>query len=280
MLSKVPLRLSFRLGMLDGCGSTLNYCLKQVPALLKFNPSKASKVKNTKYLARLHIQYCAILSQQDRHKEALQHAKYGAKYLHYLLYDLKATAERLLLEPDVSLLESTANKMIPILHEITTRLIPEQPHKAEDETKRKVKLDMRNLFGYTSAGESVMEYNIGSIMQLSPLALLDVLSEYDLQFELTREALLDKIALLIVTYFCISIEKRLLAKEAGKKTFNEAEYYHAKALELACYFLPVEAPLVTHVYLAYQKNYAPIHEVIVCFRLSFYSLKIQRLRVI
>jgi hypothetical protein len=248
--------------MLEGCGSALNFCLKQVPALIKSNPSKASKVKNTKYLARLHVQYCAVLSQQNRHKEALQHAKYAAKYLHYLLYDLQETTERLLLESDVSLLESTSIKIAPILYEITSRLIPERLHKA-DEKKSNAKVDMRNLFGYTSPGDSIMEYNIGSIMQLSPLALLDVLSEYDLQFELTREALLDKIALLIAAYFCISIEKRLLAKEAGSKSFSEAEYYHAKALELACYFLPVESPLVTHVYLAYQKNYAPIQETIV-----------------
>eukprot|EP00826_Nyctotherus_ovalis_P005267 TRINITY_DN11182_c0_g1_i3.p1 TRINITY_DN11182_c0_g1~~TRINITY_DN11182_c0_g1_i3.p1 ORF type:complete len:407 (-),score=46.20 TRINITY_DN11182_c0_g1_i3:360-1580(-) len=264
MLPKVLLRRIRRLGMLEGCGNTLNFCLKQVPALIRANPTKANKVKNTKYLARLHIQYCAILSQQSRHKEALQHSKYGIKYLHYLLYDLRETAERLLLATDVSLLESTASKLVPILYEITSRLIPEQPHKM-GEKKCKAKVDMRNLLGYTSPGDSVMEYNVGSIMQLSPLALLDVLSDYDLQFELTREAILDKLALLVAAYFCISVEKRLLAKESGAKSFSEAEYYITKALELACHFLPVESPLVKHMYLAYQKNYAPIQEVIVRF---------------
>lgn len=253
--------------MLEGCGNTLNFCLKQVPMLIRASPTKASKVKNTKYLARLHIQYCAVLSQQNRHSEALQHGKFGVLYLHYLLRDLRETAERLLLETDVSLLESTASKLVPILYEITSRLIPEHPHKV-DEKKCKAKVDMRNLFGYTSPGDSIMEYNVGSIMQLSPLALLDVLSDYDLQFELTREAILDKLALLVAAYFCLSIEKRLLAKESGAKSFSEAEYYITKALELACYFLPAESPLVRHMYLAYQKNYAPVQEVIVRFAIT------------
>ena len=100
-------------------------------------------------------------------------------------------------------------------------------------------------------------------MQLSPLTLVDVLSEYDQQFELTRESLLDKIALLVVAYFCTSIETRFIAKILGNTSSKEAEFFHAKSLELACCFLPSECPLVSHVYMAYQKNYSMLQEVIV-----------------
>ena len=259
--------------MLEGCGNHIDFCLRQTPMLIESNPSVGNKIKTGKYLGKLHLQYCAILSQQNRHEEALQHAKYAAKYMHLLMNDLIENAERLLLETDISLLEGTVNRILPILNELLSKLIPET--KQMNPKKSNSKIDMRDLFGYTSPGDAIMEYNIGNIMQLSPLTLIDLLSEYDKQFELTRESLLDKIALLVSAYFCISIEKRFLLKEAKSKSFNESEYYHAKALELACCFLPAECPLVSHIYMAYQKNYSAIRETIVIFNIIS-SLKMMR----
>ena len=39
---------------------------------------------------------------------------------------------------------------------------------------------------------------------------------------------------------------------------KESEYWHAKALEIACTFLPGECPLLNHINLSYQKHFAPV----------------------
>ncbi len=42
----------------------------------------------------------------------------------------------------------------------------------------------------------------------------------------------------------------------------ESEFWHAKALEIACSFLPSECPLLNHVLLSYQKHHAPSQQAI------------------
>ena len=43
---------------------------------------------------------------------------------------------------------------------------------------------------------------------------------------------------------------------------KESEYFHGKALEIACSFLPSECPLVNHILMSYQKHHAPSHQTI------------------
>ena len=43
---------------------------------------------------------------------------------------------------------------------------------------------------------------------------------------------------------------------------KESEYWHAKALELACTFMPGECPLLNHINLSYQKHFAPVKQTI------------------
>ena len=108
-----------------------------------------------------------------------------------------------------------------------------------------------------------MGLNIGNMMQLSPLTIMDNLSEYDRQFEFTRESLLEKIALLVISYFCISTEKRFLSQVDKTINATESEFYHGRALKVACQFLPAECPLVSHIYATYQKHYSTLQQPIV-----------------
>jgi hypothetical protein len=39
---------------------------------------------------------------------------------------------------------------------------------------------------------------------------------------------------------------------------KESEYWHAKALEIACAFFPSESPLVSHILTSYAKHHAPV----------------------
>ena len=43
---------------------------------------------------------------------------------------------------------------------------------------------------------------------------------------------------------------------------KESEFWHAKALEVSCTFLPGECPLLNHINLSYQKHFAPVKTVI------------------
>lgn len=253
-------------------------CLKQIPFIIKSKNTPENKIKTAKYIAKLHMQYCAILSQQNNHAEAVEHAKYGAKYNHLGFQEIYKIFEAYSVKPNASIIESTARKIVPILKQLISRLIPEDGKTSVENTS--VNFDMRNLFGFLPCDDSVVSLNIGCIMQLAPLSTLDILSECEIHVELTRESLLERISLLVISYFCISTETRFVAQERTNNIdLKESEYFHAKALEMACKFLPSECPLVSHIYMTYQKHYSVIQEVIVKLLIK-YSQKMDKQKVI
>jgi len=86
--------------------------------------------------------------------------------------------------------------------------------------------------------------------------------------ELARDSVLEKICYLCISYFCVSTELRFLVSSKEKLVVNpvqvkqESEFWHAKALEVSCSFLPSESPLVSHILSSYQKHHAPVQEAI------------------
>lgn len=82
---------------------------------------------------------------------------------------------------------------------------------------------------------------------------------------MSRESFLEKLQLLIVSYFCVGTEMRFIIqsragfmKESVRKEKElEQEYWHVKALEIATAFLPSECPLFNHILLSYQKYHDP-----------------------
>lgn len=118
-------------------------------------------------------------------------------------------------------------------------------------------------------------------MHLLPMSLEELNLHIDNSHELSRDAMLEKIILLSVSYFCVGTELRFLSgtngKEAGGKnskpvsysdvaggetetrfyTKADSEMWHAMALEAAGTFLPSECPLVSHIIVSYQKHHSP-----------------------
>lgn len=125
--------------------------------------------------------------------------------------------------------------------------------------------DMRSVLGYLNQNEWIYTLNIGNIMQIQPVSLKDLMSSTRNEAELSRDSFLEKLSLLSVSYFCVSTEMRflLLSREqylsspVKKQRELESEFWHAKALEMACTFLPSECPLLNHVLLSYQKHHDP-----------------------
>ena len=118
---------------------------------------------------------------------------------------------------------------------------------------------MRSVLGFLNQNEWIYNLNIGNIMQIQPLSMKEFLQEVNDEIELSRDSFLGKLSILIVTYFCMSTEMRFLLQsranylkpEVKKDRELESEFWHAKALEVACTFLPSECPLLNHVLLSY-----------------------------
>ena len=55
--------------------------------------SISNRMRKLSVLGKLKLQYCAILSQVHRHKDALHYAKEGVRIGHQLLNDLKQLCE-------------------------------------------------------------------------------------------------------------------------------------------------------------------------------------------
>ena len=196
-----------------------------------------------------------------------------------------------LYDPQLSLLAKTSIKLLPIAEELENRLVPENivlkesfddtdheeirqqennnPKTTEDFNTVFDKVDMRNLLGYLNQSDWIWSLNIGNIMQISPLTMQDIYTTSSIEYELSRELVLEKICFLAVSYFCVSTELRFIVQmkqddEVADPILRrrESEYFHGKALDIAAGFLPSECPLVNHILMSYQKHHAPSQQVI------------------
>ena len=201
------------------------------------------------------------------------------------------------LEKSISLVERSSLKMFPVVREVRRRLVnseisplmdQETEEKKQKQLRKKTnrsnenssekgpiedgeeegdeeKPDMRSVLGFLNQNEWIFNLNIGNIMQIQPLNMKEFLQDTNDEMELSRDSFLSKLSILIVTYFCMSTEMRFLIQsraqylkpEVKKERELESEFWHAKALEIACTFLPSECPLLNHVLLSYQKHHDP-----------------------
>jgi hypothetical protein len=124
---------------------------------------------------------------------------------------------------------------------------------------------MRTILGFLNQNEWILNLNIGNIMQIQPVKMRDCLNMSRNEQQLSRESFLEKLQLLIVSYFCVGTEMRFIIqsrqgfmKESVRKEKElEQEYWHVKALEISTAFLPSECPLFNHILLSYQKYHDP-----------------------
>ena len=115
--------------------------------------------------------------------------------------------------------------------------------------------NIRNVFGSCIKKEDWIQLlNIGNIMYLSALNYEDLDLDSDPKYELLRDAILEKVVMLTVAYFCIATELRFLSTDKNNSKTN-GEFYHYKAVEFASLFLPVSCPIVKHYIYSYYKHY-------------------------
>ena len=122
--------------------------------------------------------------------------------------------------------------------------------------------NIRNIFGGSIKKDDWIQLlNIGNIMYLSALNYEDLDLDSDPKYELLRDAILEKIVMLTVAYFCIATELRLLSINKNNKKIN-GEYFHFKAVEFSSLFLPVSCPIVKHYIMSYYKHYGQDMDVV------------------
>lgn len=93
-------------------------------------------------------------------------------------------------------------------------------------------------------------------MHLTPMNTDELAAKLDRTHELNKDAMLEKIILFVVSFFCVGTELRFLSLMPDRNvTKKDSEMWHAKALHTACLFLPEECPLVTHIINSYKKHH-------------------------
>jgi hypothetical protein len=115
--------------------------------------------------------------------------------------------------------------------------------------------NIRNLFGNeVKKDDWIQLINIGNIMYLSALNEEDLDLDSDPKYEILRDAILEKIVMLTVSYFCIAIEMYQISKDkSNKKTNGEFFLYHSVLFSEE--YLPISCPIVMHYINSYYKYY-------------------------
>ena len=226
--------------------------------------------RRRKYECRARIQLCALLSQLQRHEGALTHARLASKVSQSLLTDMQSLCfdhsnrhKKLLhthrlkpLPEHLKTLESASYrhshdlvaKAFPVLRLLQAR-IRSQPIDAATPIPR---LELRSALGVQHYDDWVYSVNIGDIMHIQPLTMFELKSSLEPFAELTRDFLLDKVCLLLVSYYCLATELRCLY---GRERMLQAHDYHSKALQIAKDLFPVECPLTEHLRSSYQRHF-------------------------
>ena len=80
-----------KMQMLEECASCIDQALEQLPydSISLDEKSISNRMRKLNIISRLNMQFCAILSQIHRHKDALNTAKESVKLNHLLINDLR-----------------------------------------------------------------------------------------------------------------------------------------------------------------------------------------------
>lgn len=262
--------------------SISHYLIKDIHKLIRYYVNRVQKPTfdfNNELLNQMDMSGNLVQDENPNNQNKILKEKFERKHIDFL-YDSQ-----------LSLLAKTAVKLLPIAEELEKKLVPEnlilresfddlnnddasktaagQPNsKVEEFNTVFDKIDMRNLLGYLNQSDWIWSLNIGNIMQISPLTMQDIYTTSSIEYELSRELVLEKICFLAVSYFWVSTELRFIVQMKEDTSIDpaakrkESEYFHGKALEISCSFLPSEWPLVNHILMSYQKHHAPSQQVI------------------
>ena len=310
-----------------------NYFLKNLKKDQSGYPLLGDFILELRFSAKFHLQMCAVLSQANRHVDALRHAKLAAlmcednliktNYLYkqmknknFLIDEINSDNNN---DGDENEEENFLEKIkesYKIINELYNRVMNVRGYNSSENnnvnaietcirngnnvlinnnikknnanksasnnsnntfssyskyrtqemktyTKNNTLIsNIRAIFGNSIKKDDWLKLlNIGNIMYLSALNYEDLDLDSDPKYELLRDAILEKVVMLTVAYFCIATELRLLSPNKSNRKIN-GEYYHYLAVEFSSLFLPVSCPIVKHYIFSYYKHYGQDMDII------------------
>lgn len=210
------------------------------------------RIRLRKYLAKVSIQLCALLSELDRHDLALIKARQAVKEAQFVIKEsLAVSYENLTIfkRKKLSSLSLAVKKTIPILEHIERRF-------QNKRTKKVQKLETRNALGVVSLEDPVFSFQMGDLMEVKAVQFkeFEVCSE---AFQLfTRAEVFDLISVCVVSQFCVATELRFLYSESQNAAqIKEAQAWHLKSLQICKELLPSETPMLEHLKVSFRTNY-------------------------
>ena len=136
--------------------------------------------------------------------------------------------------------------------------------------------NIRNIFGNeVKKDDWIQLLNIGNIMYLSALNEEDLDLDSDPKYEILRDAILEKIVMLTVSYFCIAMEMNQLSKDKNNKKIN-GEFFLYNAVLFSEEYLPVSCPIVKHYINSYYKYYQKDLDIIPEGKILDYKIELIR----
>ena len=229
-----------------------------------------------RFCAKFHLQMCAAYSQSNNHRDALYHANLAALICednivktYHLLKQTKKEIENEKNSPNkkyskifIEKLQENEPAIISLNEKIMEcarnykngKNINKRVFNKEDIltfiNDKKNKISTRNILGVIKNDDWFNLFNIGNIMFLYAMSYDDLDLDSDPKYELLRDAIIEKILMLTVSFFSIANELRFLGNKA-----DNGLYYHSKTVEISCLYLPSTCPIVKHYVNTYCKYY-------------------------
>ena len=229
-----------------------------------------------RFCAKFHLQMCAAYSQSNNHRDALYHANLAALICednivktYHLLKQTKKEIENeknsnnkkyskifieKLQENEPAIISLNEKIMECARNYKSGKNINKKVFNKEDIltfiNDKKNKISTRNILGVIKNDDWFNLFNIGNIMFLYAMSYDDLDLDGDPKYELLRDAIIEKILMLTVSFFSIANELRFLGNKA-----DNGLYYHSKTVEISCLYLPSTCPIVKHYVNTYCKYY-------------------------
>jgi len=208
------------------------------------NPVIQNKLKKSSLLTRAHIQACAVLSQLGNHRLALAYARksitfglssiklflqaaghYSSSYSSHKSKSRKVPDGLVHIMSLISILNPALNSLQQFISQGKTKKIRFIP----------------SVLGVKDHTDWTYQVHLPDFMLVQSMSIQELNDRTGIQLEFTKDAVLMKVCLLSISYFCASTELQFL--EENEK---EAKRMHELAVKLANGFLPKESKLLVH----------------------------------
>lgn len=232
----------YRLGRIGQALDYLDTSLHTAKSILGKNTTALENLRPLRYLSTLHLQICAILSQNKQHDKALKYAQGSLKYIKEMLLSLSLLVSQYSFAHkkgvSASKMMDSVSKIVEVLDKVISKNFSKKA----------------NIY----TGEDwINSYNIGNVMILQPILLNEWVNPASIKQELTFAKILENICRMASSYFSVAVELRFITQDrSGISESANSKDWHERALAICKCFLPNTSPLLLHVAKSYKKHYA------------------------